>query len=414
MKADVYPVTGQGGLKRPSIAVLIAISTVSPVAMNIYLPSLAGMKQAFDATSGEVQMTMSLYFAAVAVAQIFLGPLSDRFGRRPVVLGGMLSFVVGSVICLLASSIETLIVGRIVQAIGGSAGLILARAIIRDLYGRDQAASMIGYVTMGMAVGPMVGPAIGGLLDERFGWIGSFYLLVGLGAAVLLASWMGLHETNPARKDTAEPFSFFSSYGVLLKNRLFWAYAATASATATVYFAYLGGAPFVSADVLAISPMEMGIYFMVIAGGYMLGNYVSGRYSARLGILPMIIGGSLLPVAAVLLLGFFLLGETLTPLQFYGPMFLVGLGNGICLPSIIAGSVSVRPDLAGAASGLTASMQIGMGAFSSALVAWSVSESMWPATVWPVASVMAVAVVLTLVGVSAILVLERSKERSED
>lgn len=414
MKADVYPVTGQGALKRPSIAVLIAISTVSPVAMNIYLPSLAGMKQAFEATSGEVQMTMSLYFAAVAVAQIFLGPLSDRFGRRPVVLGGMLSFVVGSVICLLASSIETLIIGRIVQAIGGSAGLILARAIIRDLFGRDQAASMIGYVTMGMAVGPMVGPAIGGLLDERFGWIGSFYLLVGLGAAVLLASWVGLHETNPSRKDTAEPFSFFRSYGVLLKNRLFWAYAATASATATVYFAYLGGAPFVSADVLAISPMEMGIYFMVIAGGYMLGNYISGRFSARLGILPMIIGGSLLPVAAVLLLGFFLLGETLTPLQFYGPMFLVGLGNGICLPSIIAGSVSVRPDLAGAASGLTASMQIGMGAFSSALVAWSVSESMWPATVWPVASVMAIAVVLTLVGVSAILVLERSNERSDD
>ena len=160
--------------------------------------------------------------------------------------------------------------------------------------------------------------------------------------------------------------------------------------------------------------MEMGIYFMVIAGGYMLGNYVSGRYSARLGILPMIIGGSLLPVAAVLLLGFFLLGETLTPLQFYGPMFLVGLGNGICLPSIIAGSVSVRPDLAGAASGLTASMQIGMGAFSSALVAWSVSESMWPATVWPVASVMAIAVVLTLVGVAAILILERSNERGED
>ena len=414
MKADVYPVMGQKGLQKPSIAILIAISTVSPVAMNIYLPSLAGMKQAFDATSGEVQMTMSLYFAAVAIAQIFLGPLSDRLGRRPIVLGGMLSFVAGSIICLLASSIETLIVGRIVQAIGGSAGLILARAIIRDLYGRDQAASMIGYVTMGMAVGPMVGPAIGGLLDERFGWIGSFYLLVGLGVVVLLVSWVGLHETNPARKDSDETFSFFRTYGVLMKSRLFWAYAATASATATVYFAYLGGAPFVSADVLAISPMEMGIYFMVIAGGYMLGNYVSGRYSARLGILPMIIGGSLLPVAAVLLLGFFLLGETLTPLHFYGRMFLVGLGNGICLPSIIAGSVSVRPDLAGAASGLTASMQIGMGAFSSALVAWSVSESMWPATVWPVASVMAIAVVLTLVGVAAILILERSNERGED
>ncbi|EFO30411.1 Bcr/CflA subfamily drug resistance transporter [Roseibium sp. TrichSKD4] len=411
MKPEVYEVPKPVLTGKPSIVILIAISTVSPVAMNIYLPSLAGMKQAFDATAGQVQMTMSLYFVAVAVAQLFLGPLSDRYGRRPIVLGGMASFVVGTVICLLAGSIETLIGGRIIQAIGGSAGLILARAIVRDLYGRDQAASMIGYVTMGMTAGPMVGPAIGGLLDESFGWSGSFVLLLVLGVIVLIASYLGLYETNKNRGDGEASFSFFKNYGVLLRERLFWAYGLTAMFTATVYFSYLGGAPFVAADVLKISPSEMGIYFMIIAGGYLIGNFISGRFSERFGLMPMIVFGSLFPVVAVLAMIAVLLSGEVTPIRFFAPMFLVGLGNGICLPSIIAGSVSVRPDMAGAASGLTASMQIGMGAFASAGVAWALSESMWPATVWPLAAMMTGAVALTLAGVVAIFVLEKTERR---
>ncbi|MEP3671221.1 MAG: MFS transporter, partial [Roseibium sp.] len=136
----------------PSLAILIAISTVAPVSMNIFLPSLAAMVEAFDTTTATVQLTMSVYFAAVALAQIFLGPLSDRYGRRPVILAGMALYVVGSVLCLLAPTIEILILARVVQAIGGCAGLSLGRAIVRDLYERDKAASMIGYVTMGMTV----------------------------------------------------------------------------------------------------------------------------------------------------------------------------------------------------------------------------------------------------------------------
>ncbi|MEP3304584.1 MAG: MFS transporter, partial [Roseibium sp.] len=196
--------------------------------MNIFLPSLAGMVEAFDTTTATVQLTMSVYFAAVALAQIFLGPLSDRYGRRPVILAGMALYVVGSVLCLLAPTIEILILARVVQAIGGCAGLSLGRAIVRDLYERDKAASMIGYVTMGMTVGPMLGPVFGGLLDESYGWQGGFYLMVGLGVVVLVASLFNLHETNHKRTSSGGLSGLWRNYRSLGRHKLFWAYALTA------------------------------------------------------------------------------------------------------------------------------------------------------------------------------------------
>ncbi|WP_209000075.1 multidrug effflux MFS transporter [Pannonibacter tanglangensis] len=404
---------GDGGpvRPRPSMAILVAISTVNPLAMNIYLPSLAGMIAAFNATSAEVQLTMSLYLAAVGVAQIFLGPISDRYGRRPVVVGGMAVFVVGTVICLLAPDITTLIIGRIIQALGGCTGLVLGRAIVRDLYERDQAASMIGYVTMGMAVGPMFAPALGGALDGRFGWQGGFYLLLALGIVVLVAAWYDLHETHHTRSRGQGIGGLVASYRTLGATPAFWAYAATAMFTSAVYFAFLGGAPFIAAAVLGMTPLGMGLYFMLVAAGYIVGNGLSGRYAQRIGVIRMITIGSLMPLVAVVLTGTLFGLGIVHPLSLFLPMLIVGLGNGLCLPSAIAGAVSVRPDLAGAASGLAGSMQIGLGAVSSALVAFLLSEEMYPATTWPLVLVMAVCVVMTLVSVAAAAAVERRAAR---
>lgn len=377
--------------------------------MNIYLPSLSGMVDAFDTTAGKVQLTMSLFFVAIAAAQLVLGPLSDRFGRRPVILWGMVLFVVGSVLCLLAPTIEALIAARILQAIGGCAGLVLGRAIVRDLYERDKAASMIGYVTMGMTVGPMVGPAIGGFLDERFGWIGGFYMMLVLGVLVLVAAMANLHETNHRRTAGSGLAGLWRNYRALMRERLFWAYSLTAMFTSSVYFSYLGGAPFIAADLMDMEPAEIGLYFMFIAVGYLIGNYISGRLAARIGILRMVVAGSLLPAVAVLSLIVSSLAQVHHPLTLFVPMFFVGLGNGICLPSAISGAVSVRPDLAGAASGLTGSMQIGFGALTSAAVAWFLSASMFPATVWPMTAMMLACVAATFASVSTVRILENAQ-----
>lgn len=400
---------GPDGAQRraPTLTTLVAVSTVNPLAMSIYLPSLAGMVAAFSTTTSKVQMTMSLYLAAVAITQIFIGPLSDRYGRRPVIVWGMLIFVLGSIICVAAPTIEIMFLGRIIQAAGGCTGLIMARAIVRDLYNREQSASMIGYVTMGMTVGPMVGPAMGGLLDQRFGWQGGFYLMLGLGVIVFVLAWLDLHETNHNRQATGGFKGLVRSYRTLIGERQFLAYACTAMFTSSVYFSYLGGAPFISADVLGMEPAEIGLYFMFVAAGYIFGNWISGRFAASVGVIRMVITGSCLPavsvalVAAAVYLGYY------NPFALFLPMFFVGLGNGMCLPSAISGAVSVRPELAGAASALSASLQIGFGALTSTVVAWMLSETMFPSTVWPMIAVMACCIVLTAFSVFAAWMTER-------
>lgn len=385
----------------PSVAILIAISSLSPLAMNIYLPSMSGMMAAFSATSGEIQLTMSLYFIAIAVAQIVLGPLSDQFGRRPVIVLGMLLFVIGSILCLLAPTVEALIAARIVQAVGGGTGLVLGRAIVRDMFGREQAASMIGYVTMGMAVAPTIGPAIGGLLDAQYGWRGGFFLMLIFGVGVTVSAFLYLPETNRYRSPVSIR-KIASSYYQLAREKMFWAFCLCAVSSAALYFAYLGGAPFVAAGVLGLTPAEIGLYFMVVALGYILGNFITGRVAERVGVVRMIIAGTLIGLFGVSLIAAAVVSGALNAPMLFLPMFFVGVGNGVCLPSAISGAVSVRPDLAGTAAGLTSSLQIGFGAIASAIVASFLATDELGSGAAPMVVVMAVGAAASLIFVTAV------------
>ena len=232
---------------RPSfIALLVAVSAVSPLGINMYLPSMPGMARAFSVDFTTIQLTLSLYLAAMALGQLIIGPLSDRFGRRPVLLIGLTAFVAGSLkICFLAQNVSLLIFGRVVQAMGGSAGITLSRAIVRDLFGRNQVASMIGYVTMGMAVAPMIAPTIGGVLDTYFGWRASFaFLIVFGGSALLFAVWQ-LYQTNHSRGSADSVRELLRrGTGSLFRSRLFWGYTLATSLVSAVFFAFLAGAPY--------------------------------------------------------------------------------------------------------------------------------------------------------------------------
>jgi DHA1 family bicyclomycin/chloramphenicol resistance-like MFS transporter len=276
-----------------------------------------------------------------------------------VLLWSVALFCIASLGCALAPTFELFLACRIVQSSVVS-GLVLSRAVVRDMHGPDKSASMIGYVTMGMALAPMFGPTIGGLVDETLGWRAGFFGMGGLGVLVGLLLWLDLGETN--RTQSASFGAQFRAYPELVASRRFWGYALQAAFASGAFFAFLGGGPYVATHVLGMSPASLGLHFSLIAVGYMLGNYLSGRYAARIGIQRMLLAGSCTSVLGMsIAIGLFAVGLA-QPLSFFGPILLVGLGNGIALPSANAGMLSVRPHLAGSASGLGGALMIGGGA----------------------------------------------------
>ncbi|WP_210331084.1 multidrug effflux MFS transporter [Microvirga terrestris] len=388
---------GQSAVNPGLIALLIAVSAVSPLGINMYLPSMPGMARALGVDFTTIQLTLSLYLGAMALGQLIIGPLSDSFGRRPVLLTGLLVFVVGSAICLLAQSIDILIFGRIIQATGGCAGITLSRAIVRDLYGRNQVASMIAYVTMGMAVAPMIAPTIGGLLETFFGWRASFAFLIGFGGIALVFAYWRLKETNHNRASGETTRNLLQGYGSLFCSRQFWGYTLVTSFVSAMFFAFLAGAPYVMVELLGRTPAEYGLYFAMVPCGYILGNFATGRIAGTMGPIPMILAGTLLSLASMAAMAVLIASGFMVPVALFGPMLFIGVANGLVLPSGIAGAVSVKPDLAGAAAGLSGSFQIGFGALVAPIVGAALSS-----TVWPLIVIMTICSLLAIVSLALV------------
>lgn len=357
----------------PHIVTLILLAGLSALAMSMFLPSLPGMAEDFDAPYRLLQLSVALYLAVNAVLQIAIGPISDKLGRRPVVLTSLAVFVLASVGCALASSVWVFLAFRVVQAVI-IAALVLSRAVVRDMVPQDRAASMIGYVTMGVAVVPMLGPVLGGVLDQAFGWPSNFWALAVFGLAVLWMSWADLSET--AAPSTLTFAQQFREYPTLFRSLRFWGYAMAAALSSGSFFAYLGGAPYVGDHVYGLTPAEIGIYFGAPALGYMAGNFISGRYSVRLGVNRMIFWGTLANAVGIVVNLVMVYAGLDTAISFFGLMCFIGLGNGMTIPNAVAGALSVRYELAGTASGLAGALQIGGGAVLSALAgAWLTPQS---------------------------------------
>ncbi|GEO83106.1 MULTISPECIES: multidrug effflux MFS transporter [Alphaproteobacteria] len=346
----------------PHIVTLVAIAGLSALTMNIFLPALPSMAKDFGVSYGTIQILISGYIAMTALIQLVIGPLSDRFGRRPTVLGSLCLLLVASLVCMLATDIYTLVAARMVQT-AVVAGIVLSRAIVRDMVPMEQAASMIGYVTMGMTIVPMIGPTLGGVLGDAFGWRANFAALVLLAAVVLALVWTDLGETNHNR--SASFSAQFRAWPGLLASTQFWGYSAVVTFTSGAFFAFLGGAPFVGATLLEMNPSTLGLQFVFIAAGYMMGNFLSGRYARRFGTFIMMLAGTLALILGTLVPMLLLLAGAKSALAFFGPQVIVGFGNGLTLPSANAGVVSVRPHLAGSASGLSGAISMGGGAASS-------------------------------------------------
>lgn len=377
------------------IAVLIAVSALNPIAVNMFVPAMPDIMRNLHTDQAAVQLVLSVYLFSTAVAQLVLGPLSDRYGRRPVLLGGLSIFVIASLICTLAPSIGVLIAGRVLQGWGGCVGIVLGRAIVRDRYERNQAATMIGYVMMGFAIAPMVGPIIGGVLNDLVGWRSIFGLLTTLGVAMGAVAFLFLPETRiPTSAGTDRP-GFLRSFVTLAGLPAFWAYALACAFGTAVFFAFLGGTPFVAIDRLGMTGTEYGLYFALVPGGFMLGNFLTGRFSRRTGTVALVITGSVVTLLAVVAMLVAFLAGWYHPLALFLPMYVIGFANGLTLANALAGAVSVRPDLAGAASGLAGAMQIGFGGVATVVIGALLAATH---SVFPLVACMAA---LALLGVAA-------------
>lgn len=348
----------------PHIATLVLLAGLPALAQNIFLPSLPMMAHYFNVPYGVIQQSVSLYLLLSGALQIIIGPLSDRYGRRPVILGALAVFLLATLGTLLAPTAGWFLLFRMMQAVIAT-GMALSRAIVRDMVEGPRAASMIGYVTMGMSIVPMIGPSFGGLLAEAYGWHASFVFLGLAGAGVAALVWADLGETNPPSNISL--WAQFGQYPALLRAPLFWAYVGITSFGAGAFFAALGGAPYVGDHVFGLGPTAIGAYFATLAVGYAFGNYLSGRYSVRLGLGPMLMIGTAIPLAALALLFCISLLGLSGPNVFFGLLGAIGLGNGLSLPSANAAILSVRPQMAGAASGLSGAIMLGAGAGLAAL-----------------------------------------------
>ncbi|MEM9104274.1 MAG: multidrug effflux MFS transporter [Pseudomonadota bacterium] len=356
----------------PHLLTLVLLSGFSPLTLNMFLPSLAKIADEMATDYATVSWSVSAYLAVTAIIQLLVGPLSDRIGRRPVLLVAVLIFGCASVGCALAQDIYSFLFFRILQG-GITAGYTLSLAIVRDTRSERQAVSLIGYIGMSMAVAPMLGPVLGGVMDTFLGWRSIFIFYAVSGFVLLAVCWFDLGETN--RQVAQGPGEKPVRTAVLVREPLFWAFSLCGAFSVGSFYVFLTGAPLVALSTFGVSTAELGVYIGTITLGFMAGGFLAGRYGARFGTVSMMIAGRIVAcfglIAGLLLLA---LGNTIPQLYFASTVF-VGLGNGITIPGSNAGAMSLHPELAGSAAGLNGALMVATGALLTAVTGSLVTEA---------------------------------------
>lgn len=337
---------------------LVIISALAPIIMNGVLPANSAVMIEFGASVASVQWTLTIFMIASLIAQPVLGSCADRWGRRPVMFISLGVFAVGCFVSAYAGSMAWMLFGRFLQGFGGSVCMFLPRTIVRDQFPVNRAASMIGYMTMAMMVAPMFGPAFGGWVTEEYNWRYLYIILGVIGALVALTAWRSLVETHRPSSGQ-KPESFFKAGFTLLRMSEFRSYAFLIAGSVGVYYSFLGSAPYLVMDVRGVSPFEYGRWFIVVAVGYLSGNALAAIYTERFGVKRMITLGQIPLFIGIA--GFWLALLFESPGAMFFPMACIAFSNGMSLPSLTSGVMSVYPPLAASASGIAGALQTGVG-----------------------------------------------------
>ncbi|MBT6403889.1 MAG: multidrug effflux MFS transporter [Rhodospirillaceae bacterium] len=344
------------------VLILALVSGLGPITIHVILPVLPEIQRVFTASSAVTQFTLTLGVLAMAVSTIGYGPAADTFGRKPVLVVGLILFIVGSGICIWSPTIEALIFGRIVQAVGGAAGMVVARATIRDMFSREDSARMIGQVMSIVVISPIISPVIGGFIVQFAGWQYVFILTTIMGAVTLVFALPSIPETRVANAQTSSLAHTFRAFPGLLRDPAFLAYAGYAGCGMGMFMVVAGGVPFLMADVFDRTPAAFGLFFMMMSGSFLVGTVISSRITVRVGLDRMVRIGSTGAMAASLFVPALFFAGIQTPWAIFLPGIFVGIFHGLAMPNAQAGAVSVNPQVAGSASGLTMFLQMSIGA----------------------------------------------------
>jgi DHA1 family bicyclomycin/chloramphenicol resistance-like MFS transporter len=351
------------------LALLISLSSFGPLTMSIYTPVMPLIGSDLGAGADSVKYTLTTYMLGFAIGQLFYGPLSDRFGRRPIVLIGVAVFTVTSIGCAFAASIEGLIGLRILQGLGAASGAVLGRALLRDAYEAREMPLVMSWIALAMNVSPAIAPSIGGLLGQEFGWRATFWFVAGFGALLLVAMALALGETNRFRSERIDLAVLSRGSGEMLRNRRFLGYVLTLGFAFAINFGMLAGTPFILQDKLGFSPREFGLIVLLSVSGFTAGNFANNRMVGRVSSITILRLAGWFHVTALLIMAALSLGGVATWWAIVGPHMVLSFGSGMIGPNASAGAVSLYPRLAGTASSWVGLAQMGMGAIGTVIVA---------------------------------------------
>ncbi|WP_454625719.1 multidrug effflux MFS transporter [Bradyrhizobium cenepequi] len=345
------------------LLLLVAMTGVAPISLYMLVPALPVLAATFDRDISIAQMTVSLFMVGIACSQLIMGPLSDRFGRRPVLLAGLGLMVVAGVGSIFAETLPQLIAARFFQALGGASGMVVSRAIIRDLYSRDRVGAMISLVIAVMMIAQMLSPLTGGLLETAFGWRAIFYAITAGSLAVAVGIALALPETRRVR---SEGSNFRRDVGSLIRSRAFVGYVLCQVLASQIIFTFAGGGPYIVVTQMGRSSAEYGAWFATTGFAYLVGNLLCVRFAPRHSLEQLIWFGIALQLGGSLLnLAWSFTGLNQAPLWLFGTQMIVMAGNAFVMANSAAGAISVRPEAAGTASGAMGFLQQGIGALVS-------------------------------------------------
>ena len=328
---------------------LVSITFIGPLSIHLFIPAMPAVKEAFGVSTGMAQLTLSLGMLSMACFTVAYGGLSDRFGRKRVLLAGLVLFTCGAATCMVATNMAMLLAGRILQGAGAGCGAVLARAIARDVYGQDRVAQVIAYLTAAYVLGPMLAPPIGGQLTVLFGWRALFVFASAAGLLVILAVTFAVPETRA--RNAAAPHGVFAGYKSLLRRRRFVGFMLEPGLMSGAFFTHATAASFLAAENLGADAAKIGLWFFAFPIGFMTGSFIAGRIGAKCSIEFMtILGGVIGVVNAALLAGWLYFGG-ISMAALFIPGIFVGLAQGLSMPYAQAGAMAVDIELAGSAAG---------------------------------------------------------------